>query len=103
VEFILHDQLSGGGWFKKLLFPERAREVYTPDYYSLYEVMEFILNIINPCARSIMESILHIIIPCTGSWSLDSTLLFPVRGRGVYTSYYYSLYGVVRDFVGAQE
>jgi len=52
----------------------------TPYYYSLYGVVEFIL---------------HIIIPCTGSWSLYSILLFPARGRGVYTPYYYSLSGVV--------
>jgi len=30
-----------------------------------------------------MEFRLHIINPCAGSWSLDSTLLIPVRGHGV--------------------
>ena len=47
--------------------------VYTPHYYSLYGVVEFILLIITPC---------------TGWWSLYSTLLLPVQGGGVYTPHY---------------
>ena len=54
--------------YSTLLLPVRGGGVYTPHYYSLCGVMEFIL---------------HIITPCTGWWSLYSTLLISERGRGV--------------------
>jgi len=47
--------------------------------------------------NSLLPLVLHIITPCAGSRSLYSTLLLPVRGRGVCP--------LVNggDFVGAQE
>jgi len=36
----------------------------------------------------LLPFILHITNPCAGSWSLYSTLLIPVWGRGVYTPHY---------------
>ena len=37
--------------YSALLISVRGRGVYTPHYYSLCGVAEFILHIINPCAE----------------------------------------------------
>jgi len=66
--------------YSEVPFPIWGCGVYTPQYHSLYGIVEFIL-------RSI--------IPCIGLWSLYSAVPFHVWGCGVYTPQYHSLYRVV--------
>ena len=69
--------------------PERLMVGHQDGSISLLCSGKKLICVTDPSAKILLlPFILHIINPCAGSWSLCSTLLFPVRGRGVYAPHY---------------